>query len=306
MFDYEYWQNGVHPASVNMALEEFFLKRAEKTACVRVWSVPKDTGILGYSQDTDAIRNIDDGFSFVRRASGGSHIQMGPNILAYTATVPRDGTFKHYEDMGAYYAEKVGKALENLGVKDITVDNKASTVNAGGKVVANHAIVWGVNSGLLHGSVIIEPYDVDKLSQRLALGSRRIGNNVYSEYVALKNIPAVSKLLDSMTKGLNNQHRAEALKEIVGKEIIKTFTEDGDFKRKKIDNRVLSEAKNLINKKYGNQEWNNLKKPPFTKEEIEEIPGEKLDGPLKKDLGYCLYMHVKDKDFRKMAEPTEG
>ncbi len=302
MFDYEYWQGGVYNTNVNMALEEYFLKRAEKSACVRVWSVPKDSGVLGYSQDTDVVKNTEADFNVVRRASGGSHIQIGPNILAYTVTVPRDGTFKHYEDMRSFYAEKVSKALENIGVNNLTIDNKASTINVDGKVVASHAIIWGVRAGLLHGMIIIDPYNVEKLAERLSLGSRKIGNNVYTEYTALKNIPAVSQLLDNTAKNLNSKHRAEALKEIIGKEIVKTFTEGGDVSKKTIDSRILSEANNLIKSKYGKEEWNNLKKPAFTKEQIEEIPGEELDGPLKKDLGYCLYIQVKDKDFKKMAE----
>ena len=304
MFNYEFWQNGVYPANVNMALEEYFLKRAEKTACLRVWSVPKDFGVLGYSQDTDVIKKIDSDFSVVRRASGGSHIQIGPNILAYTVTVPRDGTFKHYEDMRSFYAEKIARSLENLGVQNITIDNRASTINVDGKVVASHAIVWGVNAGLLHGLVVIDPYNVDKINERLSLGSRTIGSNVYTEYTALKNIPAISKILDSTAKNLGQGQRTEALKTIVGQEIIKTVAEN-KVESKKIDGKILTQAHKLIQKKYGQEEWTNLKKPPFTKEEIEEIPGEQLDGPLKKNLGYCLYIQVQNKDFKKMAEPAE-
>ncbi len=304
MFNYEYWVSDVYPASVNMALEEYFLKRAEKTACLRLWSVPKDFGVLGYSQATDVIKKIDQDFSVVRRASGGSHIQIGPNILAYTMTIPRDGTFTHYEDMRSFYAGKVAKALENLGVQNLGIDNKASTINVDGKVVASHAIVWGVNSGLLHGLIIIDPYNVEKINQRLTLGSRKIGNQVYTEYQALENIPAVSQLLDKAGENLNQEQRTDALKKIVAEELLKTVTEN-KFETRKVDEKVLAEAHKLIQKKYGQEEWTNLKKPPFTEEEIEEIPGEKLDGPLKKDLGYCLYIQVKDKDFRKMAEPVD-
>lgn len=304
MFNYEYWFSDLYPASVNMALEEYFLSR-EKAASVRIWSVPRDAAVLGYAQDTDVVKKIEADFNVVRRASGGSHIQIGPNILAYTITVPRDGTFSHYEDMRAFYAEKIAKALGNLGVNNISIDNKASTINVDGKVVASHAVVWGVHSGLLHGLVIIDPYDVGQLSARLGLGSRKIGSKVYTEYSALKNIPTISRLLDTIGKNLDTRQRSEALKNIVAKEILKSVTENR-FENKKIGNKILVEAHKLIQKKYGNQEWNNLKKPPFTKEEIEEIPGERLDGPLKKDLGYCLYIQVKDKDFRKMAEPVEG
>src|SRR3989338_817142 len=289
MFEYEYWFSDLYPTSVNMALEEYFLRRSAKKGCLRLWSVPQDSGVLGYSQATDVIKKFGSGFNVVRRASGGSHIQIGPNILAYTITVPRDGTFRHYEDMRSFYSEKIAKSLENLGVNNITVDNKASTINVDGKVVASHAVVWGVNSALLHGLIIVDPYNVNKLSNRLVLGSRKIGSKTYTEYSALKNIPAISQLLDNTAKNLNQKQRTEALKEIVSQEILKFITEN-KFKNKKIDKKILLESYKLIQKKYGQEKWTKLKKPPFTKEEIKEIPGEKLDGPLKKNLGYCLYI----------------
>ena len=302
MFNYQYWKNDLYTANVNMALEEFFLKHSAETkaATLRLWSVPKDAGVLGYSQDTDVIKKIDTDFNIVRRASGGSHIQIGPNILSYTMTVPRDGSFKNYEDMRAYYAEKIANSLSNLGIEGLSVDNKASTVNVEGRVVASHAIIWGVQSALLHGLIIIDPYDVDKISSRLVLGSRKIGNNTYTEYSALKNIPTVSKLLDKVAKNAND--RTEALKEILTKEILSEVSR-GKHTNHLVDNKVLTKSYELIQQKYGQDEWTNLKKPAFTKEQIEEIPGEELDGPLKKNLGYCLYIQVKDKDFKKMAEP---
>src|SRR3989338_10440704 len=135
MFNYQYWKNDLYTANVNMALEEFFLKHSAETkaATLRLWSVPKDAGVLGYSQDTDVIKKIDTDFNIVRRASGGSHIQIGPNILSYTMTVPRDGSFKNYEDMRAYYAEKIANSLSNLGIEELSIDNKASTINVEGK-----------------------------------------------------------------------------------------------------------------------------------------------------------------------------
>ncbi len=304
MFEYEYWFSDLYPTSVNMALEEYFLHRSvSNKASLRLWSVPKDAAVLGYSQATDVIKRVESGFNVVRRASGGSHIQIGPNILAYSVTIPRDGSFKNYEDMRAYYADKVAASFQNLGVNNIDVDNKASTINVDGKVVASHAIVWGVKSALLHGLIVIDPYNVDKLSGRLALGSRKIGKNVFTEYSALKNIPADSQLLDKVAKNLNREQRTEALKKILSEEIKKTVTE-GAFVNKQIGTKVLAQAHQLIQQKYGQDKWTNLKKPAFTKEEIEEIPGEKLDGPLKKNLGYCLYIQVKNKDFKKMAEPS--
>lgn len=302
MFDYEYFGNGVYDALTNMALEEYFLRKPGK-AVFRLYSFPNDAAILGYAQATDVLKGH--GIDAFRRISGGSHVQVGPNILAYSVAVPRDGMFRNYEDMRAYYAEKVALALGSLGIENIEVDNRASTVNVGGKVVASHAVVWGVERALLHGLVIINPYDVDAMAERMHLDERKIGSRTYTEYAALKNIPAISGLLDKTAPGRPEAERNEILKEITGDALLKHFTE-GRHENMGISNRVMHEARALIEQKFGKDYWLHLKKPPFTKDEIEEIPGEDLDGPLKKGLGYCMYSQVPDNKFRKMAQPEES
>ncbi len=299
MFDYEYFGSGSYGALANMALEEYFLRMPRK-ATFRLYSFPKDATILGYAQATDAIKSRDN--EIARRISGGSHVQTGPNILAYSVAVPRDGTFRNYEDMRAYYAEKVALALESLGINDVAVDNRASTVNVGGRVVASHAMVWGVERALLHGLVVISPYDVDRMSERLYLAERRIGSGVYTEYAALKNMPAVSRLLDEVAPRKPEGERMEVLKEAAGDALLRHFTE-GRYERREIDGAVMSESERLITGKFGRAVWMDAKKPPFTTDEVEEIPGEQLDGPLRKGLGYCMYSQVPDSKFKKMASP---
>lgn len=303
MFDYEYWGNGTFPSHVNMALEEFFFRRsAQNVATVRFFDFPKDSVVLGYAQDTDAIKKQDFTFDVTRRITGGSHVQVGSNIIAYSFTVPRDGSFTHYEDMRAYYAELVANALGYLGIENITVDNKASTINVDGKVVASHAILWGVQSALLHGLIIIDPYDVEEVANRVVLGSRKIGNKVYSEYAALKNLPAVSRLLTKVAPNANEAAKSTILKDLIAKAILK-HTTNNKQKNKKVDDKVVSSAFDLLKRKYNLPIWIDRRKPTFTKEEIEAIPGEELNGQLKKNLGYCLFIQVKDNDFKKMAQP---
>ncbi|MBI2172623.1 MAG: lipoate--protein ligase family protein [Candidatus Aenigmarchaeota archaeon] len=301
MFDYEYFGSGSYGALANMALEEYFLRMPMK-ATFRLYSFPRDATILGYAQATDAIKNRDS--EIARRISGGSHVQTGPNILAYSVAVPRDGTFRTYEDMRAYYAEKVALALESLGVENVDVDNRASTVNVDGRVIASHAMVWGVERALLHGLVIISPYDVDRMSERLHLGERRIGSGVYTEYAALKNMPVVSRLLDDVAPGRPESERMEVLKEAAGDALLRHFTE-GRYERMEIGGVVMAESERLVMKKFGRDVWLDMKKPPFTRDEIEEIPGEQLDGPLKNGLGYCMYSQVPDSKFKRMARPED-
>ena len=55
--------------------------------------------------------------------------------------------------------------------------------------------------------------------------------------------------------------------------------------------------------KHSSSVWLKKRNPPFTEKEIEEIPGEELDGRLKKNLGYCMYLQVKNRDFKRMTVP---
>lgn len=306
MFNYEYYGNNILPMRTNMALEEFFTQHSAKTdaATVRFWNVPKDAVVLGYAQATDAIKKVDNSFDLVRRITGGSHVQFDPNCLAYTFTVPRDGSFSHYEDMRKYFAEKVTNAFVNLGIEAVA-DNKASTINVDNKVIASHAIFWGVNSALLHGLIIVNSYNVDKIFERVVLGQRKIGSKVYTEYSALKSIPTVSTLLESRSQNIKREFKTEFVKKTLAEEILKQVTE-GKNVNKPVDEKVLHVAEEILIKNRGKEPWIKSRKPPFTKEEVEEIPGSMpLDRPLMKRLGYCLFIEVKDKDFKKMSEPVE-
>ncbi|MEM3212321.1 MAG: hypothetical protein QXR85_03365, partial [Candidatus Micrarchaeaceae archaeon] len=165
MFDYEYWGSGTFSINDNMALEEYMLERSlsSKVATIRFWNVEKDSVVIGYAEDKSNVKRIDSTFDLARRITGGSHVQFDRNCLAYTFTVPRDGSFSHFNDMRKYFAEKVQDALLNLGIDDVEADNRASTINVGGKVIASHAIFWGVESALMHGLMLIDHYDVDKI-----------------------------------------------------------------------------------------------------------------------------------------------
>ncbi len=304
MFDYEYYGNNVLSMKDNMVLEELLLKESavRKVATVRFWNVPKDAVVLGYAQATDAVKKTDSSFDLARRITGGSHVQFGPNCFAYSFTVPRDGSFRNFEDMRKYFAEKVGNAFSNLGVESLKVDNGASTINVDNKVVASHAIIWGVQSALLHGLIIVDDYDVDKIFQRVFLQQRKIGGKIYSEYSALKNIPAMSRLLEEHVKSLPKEYKSKVVKKKLAGEMLKEVT-NGRHANRAVDEPILAKANNLVSKTHVGERWLSLRKPPFTEKEIEEIPGSMpLDAPLKKDLGYCLYIEVKNKDFKKMAD----
>lgn len=307
LFNYEYWGFGIFPGDVNMALEEFLIQRiAQKDpqkhiAATRFYSFATDSIVLGYGQDTDVIKKIDKDVGLTRRMTGGSHIQTGPNTIAYTFVIPRDNTFVTYGDMRAYYAERVANALKKLGIGDITVDNPSSTINVGERVIASHAIWWGVKSALLHGLIILSPYDVDKIASRVFLAKRSIDNKIYSEYVVLKNLPTVATELQNKRSAPSLKHRI--LYGIINKAILDEVSGE-EYKPYMINKSIIQKSYRFLAQRYGALKWIDKHQPVFTHYEAEEIPGEELAGKLKKNLGYCLFIQVPDNKFKKMSDPV--
>lgn len=307
MFDYEYWGRATLPISQQMALEEYLLDRSEKSkvATIRFWDVPKDAVVIGYGESDSVIKKEDGTFDRARRITGGSHVQFDQNCLAYSFTVPRDGSFKYYEDMRKYYAEKVADALRELGVEISGVDNSASTINVDEKVVASHAIFWGVKSGLMHGLMSITPYDVDKILERMLLKEREIGRHVYTEYSALRNMPALASILDRHMESINSAMKRDYAKRMIAEEVLRQVTNSKHREMRPTES-TISDAQALIARAHAGGPWYRERNPPYGEEEVDAIPGEGLNSPLKRDLGYCMFLQVKDRDFAKMAEPDEG
>ncbi|MCW6159610.1 MAG: hypothetical protein LVQ95_00780 [Candidatus Micrarchaeales archaeon] len=306
MFDYEYWGTATLPISSQMALEEYLLDRSEKqrVATVRFWDVPKDAVVIGYGESDSVLKKRDATFDLARRITGGSHVQFDQNCFAYSFTVPRDGSFRHYDDMRKYYAEKVADALRELGIEISGVDNRASTISVDYKVVASHAVFWGVKSGLMHGLMSVTNYDVDRIFERMLLKERRIGSHVYSEYSALKNMPALAGFLEGRMQGIDPYRKRDYAKKLIAEEILKQVT-GGKHAEMHPTQNVLDAATALVASSHMGGPWFSDRTPPYSEEEVEAIPGEALDGTLKGDLGYCMYIQVPDNDFAKMAVPGE-
>lgn len=311
LYPYEYWGITILPGHIQMALEEFLIRRIahlgekpeKRRAAVRFYSFPQDTIVLGYGQDIDVLKREDPSFLLTRRVTGGSHVQTGVNTMAYTFVVPRDNNFNNYEEMRAYYANLVARSLNKLGIGDIQIDNKASIITVKGRIIASHAMFWGVQSALLHGLIILQPYDVDKIAERVVLQKRQIGNVFYSEYSALKNLPTLSKELEK--KLVRSLLKPPMIYRLVAASILQEVT-GNRYQKQKISKDTISQALDLMQRKFSSPQWIKERKPPYTEDEVEEIPGEELAGSLKKDLGYCLFIQVQDNDFKNMAEPEEN
>jgi lipoate-protein ligase A len=305
MFNYEYWGLNDLSISENMALEELMLEESasRNIAGIRFWNVKKDSVVLGYGESPKNVKGGDASFDLARRITGGSHVEFDKACLAYTFTVPRDGSFRHYEDMRKYFAERVTSALSDLGIKDVYADNKASTINVDEKVMASHAIFWGVKSALLHGLLLIDHYDVDRIAERMILSKRKIGGSIYDEADALRLAPAASELIKAGAS-IPQKAKADFAKMAISEKLLDSIT-GGNHSKLFVSENTLSRAERLVSSTHTDSRWLNLRNPPYTEDAAEAIPGEELNGVLKEGLGYCMYIEVSDKDFKGMAVPKE-
>ncbi len=305
MFNYEYWGLNNLSISENMALEELMLEESalRNVAGIRFWNVKKDSVVLGYGESPKNVKAGDASFDLARRITGGSHVEFDRACLAYTFTVPRDGSFRHYEGMRKYFAEHVASALTDLGIKEVYADNKASTINVGGKVIASHAIFWGVKSALLHGLLLVDHYNVEKIAERMILSKRKISGSVYDEADALRLAPVASELIKS-GQPLSREEKAEFARRAISNKLLDSLT-GGNHSKLLVSEKTVSRAEKLVKTAHTDSRWLDLRNPPYTKESAEAIPGEELNGPLRDGLGYCMYIEVADKDFKEMAVPKE-
>jgi hypothetical protein len=142
---------------------------------------------------------------------------------------------------------------------------------------------------------MIRPYDVGKVAGRVSLGVRKVGNKFYPEAVALQNLATVSQTIPPKLA------RAD-LKKIVAEAILRKVT-GGKFRVAKIGKRVIHEALELQRRRYERVAWIKSCQPALG-EQIEKLPGEGLDGTLKRRTGYCLFSQVRDRDFKRMVQPS--
>lgn len=306
MYNYNYWGVTTFSALDNMALEEYLLRDSaeHKSAHIRFYDFSKDSVVLGYNQALNAIKQWNASFHVARRGTGGSHVHVSDNILAYSFIVPRNGSFKNYQDFRAYYADRTANALTTIGIPDITTDHKASTIMQDGKVIASHAVRWGVRSALMHGIVMITPYNIDLLVQRIHLGTRIIGGEEYREADALRVMPTVTQALQQDKQYASPPQKARYCKHLIAAAVLREVA-GNSYTNAEIDGKILWQARKIQEERYATEAWIKQRDPAFTPEEIEELPGETLDGPLKENWGYCLYLQVPDKDFKRMTEPRE-
>ena len=153
-----------------------------------------------------------------RRFSGANQVLSGDNSLAYTYISPFNVVSgrRDYEHYRANFSEKLAKTLEEIGVKDVTIDNYSSTISSCGKIIASHTIAYENNKILVHGFLTISPFDLSKLKDDFYFGSKKIdGKTILLEDI-LENLPSVKDSLSyKFSKNVSENIYNEYLKNLI-------------------------------------------------------------------------------------------
>lgn len=301
--EFEFWGIDEFSGTMNMGIDEYMTQcSSESNSSILRFYTVRDAMGIGYGQRLKILKDKPE-FEIFRRITGGSQVQGDSSTLMYSLATPHE-TFESVRSLRTYIDERIAKGLRDLGISSAAADVDTATIDIDGKVVGGDSMIRGKKnefnenkSDLLQGILVINPYDVEKISKRMPLKSRIIDGEVYREYDALKNLPPISTCLDGVIK-----HDAM---ELVTDSILQRLT-GGSYKEVKQNNGFLNEAKKFVDRRYGRRSWLENQKPDYEKGEIEESPGEELQGPLKTREGYCFYVLVKDPEFKIMAQKEEN
>ena len=281
MANFEYW--GLDRESspqTQISTDYLMMNRCSETGMpvLRMYCYPEETIVLGRHQHPSIIR---EGKSdTIRRYTGGTATLEKPDDLCWAVAFPiAPNGHKNPLAGKTYYGNKVAKSLSYPGFAAVS-DPASSTIQINGRVVGGYATCMKEGIALIHGNIVITPFDAEKIDRTIHLRERVVRNITYAEKDAIDRIPALSKrkngismtdvaekLLDSMTGGfyIQNTPNSSAVKEL------ETFhrTDDWVLDGRHVDNVVAL--------------------------------GEESFRRMLNRTGHCFYCEVGDDDFAMMA-----
>lgn len=265
---FNYFGNGSHDMYTNMAAEEHMMSRVSREGIpgLRLFTFDEPGIIIGYRQAND----VTDDLPVTRRMTPGSHVIVGDNTLGYSFCVP--STSKDVGKIRAHFAGQLAYALNDLGY-DAQEDNKASAIKIDGKIVAGHSMSGIGGSTLLHGFLVISPYERKILDSVNFYRSVKGDGNV--ERRALENIPIISASIPNITKA-----------------ILRRITDD------EYETVIDPPTDNEI-AKYRDENWQNNAFPHI--KNMERFPQEDPNSRLFERGKYCIWSNISDEDLSRMA-----
>lgn len=230
-----------------VALDEVLTRQVaagQRQPTLRLWDWNESAVVIGSFQslanEVDPEAAAAHGVRVVRRISGGGAMFMEPgNAITYSLYLPQslvDGM--SFADSYPFLDMWVMEALASIGIKahykplnDIATDSG----KIGGAAQKRLA-----NGGLLHHVTMSYDIDAQKMLQVLRIGREKISD---------KGIASAVKRVDPL-RSQSGMSRSEIIEVMMA-----TFEARYDARRVELDEDALGAAKELVDTKFGTEEW---------------------------------------------------
>lgn len=241
--------NSITDPCLNLALEEFCLRKLAPDRSLLLTYVNKPSVIVGRNQNILAEVNIpfaaQQGFHVVRRISGGGAVyhDLGNLNFSFIQAHNRRSfkTIRHTLKPVRLTLLKAGVTAEFNARNDLFV---------AGKKVSGNAQFSNTRRDIVHGTLLFES-DLDALRRSLASTVELISSR------ALKSIPsAVTNIADFLPRRIGLDDFRQMLLHTIGEK-------NGGFREMTVSDRHWQDISRLADEKYRSWQWNFGKAPAF-------------------------------------------
>lgn len=248
----------IHDPGINLALEEYALKKLPKDETYLLFYVNEPCIIIGKNQNTHQEINkkfVDENkIKVVRRLSGGGAVYQDLGNLSFSFLTKDDGnSFSNY----AKFTEPVIEALRELGI-DAELSGR-NDIQVGERKISGNAQYSTKGKMFSHGTLLVD-VKMENIVDAL---------NVNEEKMRSKGIKSVRARVANINELIEREIDVEELKQI-----ILTYVFKGEkIPTYKFDQEEWKEIEDLAEKRYKNWEWNYGKSPKFDLQRSKRFEG---------------------------------
>lgn len=244
----------VHPAAVNMAIDEILLRSVSKgdsPNVIRFYRWRPSAVSIGYFQslrdevDLDMCKRL--GVDVVRRITGGGAVYHDFDGEVTYSVIAKEGSGIPRDILDSYrvICDGIVRGLEKLGLKGEF--KPINDVVLGGRKVSGNAQTRRMGCILQHGTILVD-LDLKAMFKVLKVGGVKISD---------KALKSIEERVTSIRRELGKPITLEE----VYKALVEGFEEalKAKFKPSRLTPKEVEEASLLAKSKYGSMEWLNLR-----------------------------------------------
>ncbi|SDN44985.1 lipoate--protein ligase [Alkalicoccus daliensis] len=238
----------IHDPGINLALEEYALKKLPADETYLLFYVNEPCIIIGKNQNTHEEINkpfVDENnIKVVRRLSGGGAVYQDLGNLSFSFLTKDDGdSFSNY----AKFTEPVIEALRELGI-DAELSGR-NDIHVGEKKISGNAQYSTKGKMFSHGTLLVD-VEMENIMDSL---------NVNEEKIRSKGIKSVRSRVANINELIDREINVEELKQI----ILSYVFQGEDIPTYRFSKEEWEEIYQLAEKRYKNWDWNYGKSPKF-------------------------------------------